>query len=151
MKQERGIYGRRGGKGMLAGGIPRQVNFRTIVELEADSHIEDSKAVASQPEGLCCRLLVVLKEFQTLLVSQSCLLVLPTKRDQPTRTLLTIPHFKNPPSGCLGGSVDSASTLDLGSGHDLRVLRSSPTPGSVLSIESARDSLPLLLLLASLK
>ena len=36
-------------------------------------------------------------------------------------------------------------TLDFGSGHDLRVLRSSPTSGSALSLESASLSLPLLL------
>ena len=28
-------------------------------------------------------------------------------------------------------------TLDFGSGHDLRVMRSSPTLGSVFSVESA--------------
>ena len=28
-------------------------------------------------------------------------------------------------------------TLDFGSGHDLRVMRLSPTPGSVLGVESA--------------
>jgi len=33
-------------------------------------------------------------------------------------------------------------TLDLGSGHDLRVLVSSPTSGSVLSGESACDLSP---------
>ena len=33
------------------------------------------------------------------------------------------------------------STLDLGSGHDLRVVGSSPMSGSVLSVESAWDSL----------
>ena len=35
-------------------------------------------------------------------------------------------------------------TLDFGSGHDLRVVRSSPVSGSVYSAESAQDSLPLL-------
>ena len=34
-------------------------------------------------------------------------------------------------------------TLDLSSGHDLRVVRSSPGLGSVLSMEPAYDSLPL--------
>ena len=34
-------------------------------------------------------------------------------------------------------------TLGFGSGHDLRVARSSPTLGSVLSEVSAWDSLPL--------
>ena len=33
-------------------------------------------------------------------------------------------------------------TLDLGSGHDLRVLGLSPALGSVLGGESARDPLP---------
>lgn len=32
-------------------------------------------------------------------------------------------------------------TLDFGSGHDLKVLRSSPVSGSALGGESARDSL----------
>ena len=34
-------------------------------------------------------------------------------------------------------------TLDFGSGHDLRVLESSPTSVSMLSGESAGDSFPL--------
>ena len=34
--------------------------------------------------------------------------------------------------------------LDFGSGHDLRVVRSSPTLGSVLSTEPAWDSLSIL-------
>ena len=33
--------------------------------------------------------------------------------------------------------------LDFGSGHDLRIVRSSPELGSMLSRESARDSLSL--------
>ena len=32
-------------------------------------------------------------------------------------------------------------TLDFGSGHDLRVVRSSPLSGSMLGVESAWDSL----------
>ena len=36
-------------------------------------------------------------------------------------------------------------TLDFGSGHDLRVVRSSPMSDSALSGESAGDSLSLLL------
>ena len=37
-------------------------------------------------------------------------------------------------------------TLDLGSGHDLRVVRSSPVSGSELGVESAGESLSLSLL-----
>ena len=36
-------------------------------------------------------------------------------------------------------------TLDLGWGHDLTVVRSSPELGSVLSVELVYDSLPLFL------
>ena len=46
-------------------------------------------------------------------------------------------------------SVECPS-LDLTSGHDLRVVRSSPASGSVLSIESAGYSLPLVFPLFSL-
>ena len=46
-------------------------------------------------------------------------------------------------------------TLDLSSGHDLRVVGLSPTSGSVLSVEPVWDSfslpLPLSLLILSLK
>ena len=42
----------------------------------------------------------------------------------------------------LDGSVQQL-TLDFGSGHDSRVMRSSPTLGSMLSTEPAWDSLPL--------
>ena len=35
-------------------------------------------------------------------------------------------------------------TLGFGSGHDLRVVRLSPMSGSMLSVESTWDSLPLL-------
>ena len=41
--------------------------------------------------------------------------------------------------GCLGGSVGWVSD----SGHDLRVMRSSPKFGSTLSMESAWESLSL--------
>jgi len=43
----------------------------------------------------------------------------------------------------LGGSVIMHLTLDFGSGHDLRIVGYSPKLGSVLSRESARESLPL--------
>ena len=50
--------------------------------------------------------------------------------------------------GRLGGSVGLVSAF--GSGHDLRVLGSSPTLGSLLSRESASPSaLPLLMLFLS--
>ena len=39
-------------------------------------------------------------------------------------------------------------TLDFGSGHDLRVMRSSPKSGSTFSMESAWDSLSLSLSLS---
>jgi len=38
--------------------------------------------------------------------------------------------------GHLGGSIERW-TLDFGSGHDFRVVRSSPASGSVLGVESA--------------
>ena len=41
--------------------------------------------------------------------------------------------------------LSGLSGLDFSLGHDLRVARSSPTSGSVLGMETALDSLPLLL------
>ena len=46
------------------------------------------------------------------------------------------------PEGHLGGSVEDP-TLDVGSGHDPRVVGSSPTSGSALSVDPVRDSLSL--------
>jgi len=45
----------------------------------------------------------------------------------------------------LGAQSIEPLTLGFGSGHDLRVVRSSPTLGSTLSTELASDSLSLLL------
>ena len=46
------------------------------------------------------------------------------------------------PEGHLGGSVEDP-TLDVGSGHDPRVVGSSPTSGSALSMKPAWDSISL--------
>ena len=61
-------------------------------------------------------------------------------------------YYQKMIDGCLGGSVCEAS--DLGSGHDPRVLESSPTSGSLLSGEPAlspTNSLSLFLLPLSLQ
>ena len=56
--------------------------------------------------------------------------------------------FKGEKEGSLGSPVSQLKrlALDFGSGHDLRVLGSSPVLGSLLSVESAWDSSLLLFL-----
>ena len=44
-------------------------------------------------------------------------------------------------SGAWGAQLVECLTLDFGSGHDLRVVRLNPALGSMLSMESALDSL----------
>ena len=46
-------------------------------------------------------------------------------------------HIKNYTKGHLGGVVVKHPTLGFGSGHDLRIMKSSPLSGSALSSVSA--------------
>ena len=55
--------------------------------------------------------------------------------------------LKSAAKGCLVVQSVGCLTLDFGSCHDLMVVRLSPASGSMLSVESAWDSLSLILLL----
>lgn len=46
------------------------------------------------------------------------------------------------------GQLVECQTLDLNSGHNLRIVKSSPTLGSTLDLEPAKDSLSLMCFLS---